>query len=119
MTPEQITQLISVCVSLAVPIIGFITALVKLIRNKQWNILKSMLCDFMIKAEGMEGATGEEKKTAVLGWCKDFCKSQGISFDEDQVSRAIETLIDLSKKVNANPKAAQTGSGGTQNLTQG
>ena len=109
MSAKDIAEIVSVCVSLTVPIVGFITALVKLIQNKQWNILKSMLCDFMIKAEGMEGATGEEKKNAVLGWCKDFCQSQGINFDEQQVSRAIETLIDLTKKVNV----SKPDSGGT------
>ena len=104
MSGEQIVQLISVIVSSIIPIIGFITALVKVIKEKQWNILKSALCDFMIKAEEMEGSTGEEKKAAVLRWCEDFCRTQGITFNVDQVSSAIETLINLTKKVNA-PKS--------------
>ena len=101
MSGEEIIKLVSVLISLLVPLTGFITAIVKLIKDKQWNILKSMLCDFMIKAESMENATGEEKKKAVLDWCKGFCQQQGINFNEEQVSKAIETLIDLTKKVNA------------------
>lgn len=107
MSSKEIMELISLCVSLLIPIIGFVTALVKIIKEKNWNILKSNLCEFIIKAEEMVGSTGEEKKNAVLTWAEQFCKEQGISFDAKQVSGAIEKLIDLSKKVNASPKAAK------------
>ena len=100
MSSQEIIQLISVIISSLVPLIGFITALVKVIREKQWNILKSALCDFMIRAEELPNSTGEEKKQAVLKWCENFCKTQGINFDAEQVSNAIETLINLTKKVN-------------------
>ena len=105
MTTDEIIRLISGIASLLIPLIGFITALVKVIKEKRWNILKSALCDFMIKAEEMVGSTGEEKKQAVLKWSKEFCKEQGINFNEDQVSSAIETLINLTKKVNAKDKS--------------
>ena len=104
MSTKEIVELISVLVSLLVPLIGFITALVKIIKEKQWNILKSMLCDFMIKAEETIEGTGEEKKSAVMAWCKEFCQQQGIQFNETQVSSAIETLINLTKKINAKDK---------------
>lgn len=100
MTAKEITELISLCVSLLIPIAGFIGALVKIIKDKRWNILKSKLIEFMEKAEEMIDATGAEKKQAVLNWCEDFCRKQGINFDANQVSDAIEKLIDLTKKVN-------------------
>lgn len=103
MSTKEVVELISVLVSLLVPLIGFITALVKIIKEKQWNILKSMLCDFMIKAEETF-ENGADKKAAVLKWCENFCRQQGINFNADQVSDAIETLINLSKKINHTPE---------------
>lgn len=100
MSTKEIVELISVAISLLVPLTAFITAFVKIIREKQWNVLKSMLCEFMIKAEQSIQGSGEDKKNAVLKWCEQFCKQQGINFNVDQVSAAIETLIDLTKKVN-------------------
>ena len=100
MTTKEIMELISLCISLLIPIIGFVTALIKVVKDRNWNLLKSALCEFVIKAEEMLGATGEEKKNAVLGWTQEFCQKQGIKFDADQVSGAIEKLIEVSKKVN-------------------
>ena len=101
MSTNEIFELISLIFSILLPLIGFISALIKVIKEKQWNILKSELCSFMIKAEEMVGASGEEKKNAVLQWAKDFCEREGISFNVDQVSSAIETLINLTKNVNS------------------
>ncbi len=106
MSSKEIMELISLCTSLLIPIIGFVTALVKIIKEKNWNILKSNLCEFIIKAEEMVDSTGQEKKNAVLTWAEEFCKEQGIKFDAKQVSSAIEKLIELSKKVNVGQKSA-------------
>ena len=113
MSTKQIMEIVSLCISLLVPIIGFVTALVKVIKDKNWNLLKSALCDFVIKAEELVGSTGEEKKNAVLQWAQEFCQKESIKFDADQVSGAIEKLIEVSKKVNkreipdAQPQQAQ------------
>ncbi len=104
MTTNQIFELISLCLSLLVPIIGFVGALVKVIKDKNWNLLKSALCDFVIKAEEMVGSSGAEKKNMVLEWAQEFCLKEGIKFDAEQVSSVIEKLIDLSKKVNTKSK---------------
>ena len=61
----------------------------------------------MIQAESLENHTGEEKKNAVLGWVKDFCEKQGYKFNPDEVSSAIETLINFSKKVNKRDKDSE------------
>ncbi len=97
---KEISEIVTLCISLLIPIIGFVTALVKVIKDRNWNLLKSALCDFVIKAEELVGSTGEEKKNAVLQWAKDFCQKESIKFDADQVSGAIEKLIEVSKKVN-------------------
>ncbi len=104
MTTKQIFELISLCLSLLVPILAFVGTLVKVIRDKNWNVLKSALCDFVIKAEETFGCTGAEKKNMVLEWAKDFCQKEGIKFDAEQVSSVIEKLIDLSKRVNTKSK---------------
>ncbi len=100
MSPKQIAEIVSLCISLLVPIIGFVTALIKVIKDRNWNLLKSALCDFVIKAEELVGSSGEEKKNTVLQWAEEFCHKEGIKFDADQVSGAIEKLIEVSKKVN-------------------
>ena len=66
MSLKEITELVSLCISLLIPIIGFVTALIKVIKDKNWNLLKSVLCDFVIKAEEFTESTGEEKKNMVL-----------------------------------------------------
>ena len=100
MSMKDITEIVSLCISLLIPIIGFVTALIKVIKDRNWNLLKSALCDFVIKAEELVGQTGEQKKNAVLQWAQEFCQKENIKFDADQVSGAIEKLIDVSKKVN-------------------
>lgn len=100
MSMKDITEIVSLSISLLIPIIGFVTALIKVIKDRNWNLLKSALCDFVIQAEELVGRTGEEKKSAVLQWAQEFCRKENIKFDADQVSGAIEKLIDVSKKVN-------------------
>ncbi len=109
MSIKDITDLIPLIISLLVSLVGLVSAIIKVVKNKKWNEVKAALCDFIVKAEEMADATGEEKKNAVLSWAKDFCNSQGYKFDEAQVSSAIEKLIEFSKKVNTGEKNGSNG----------
>lgn len=118
MSMKDITEIVSLCISLLIPIIGFVTALIKVIKDRNWNLLKSALCDFVIKAEELVGHTGEEKKNAVLQWAQEFCQKENIKFDADQVSGAIEKLIDVSKKVNKRNESNEQISQNAQPVSQ-
>ena len=98
---KEITDALPLIVSLLVSLVGLISAIIKIIKEKKWNDVKSTLCDFIVKAEESEANSGEEKKNLVLNWAQDFCQKQGYKFDANQVSAAIEKLLDFSKKVNA------------------
>lgn len=104
---KEIADIVSLSLSLLIPIIGFVTAVIKVIKDKNWNLLKSTLCDFVIKAEESVGSTGEEKKKMVLQWAEEFCHKEKIKFDAEQVSNVIEKLIDVSKKVNKRDVSSQ------------
>lgn len=109
MSIKDVFELISLCFSLLIPIIGFATALVRVVKDRNWNLLKSAICEFIIKAEETIDGSGQDKKNAVLSWAEEFCQKQNIKFDADQVSSAIETLIDLSKRVNVKKDESKNG----------
>ena len=109
MSLQSLADLTPLIVSLLASLVGLISAIVKVLKEKRWNEIKSTLCDLIVKAEQMGDMTGEEKKNAVLTWAQEFCSSHGYKFNADQVSSAIETLINFSKKVNTG--AASKGAG--------
>ncbi len=103
---EEIIKVITVCGSLLISLGGFVVALVRDIKTKKWSVLKTELITFITKAEKMKDMTGAEKKSAVLGWAEEYCKSHDIKFDAQRVSLEIEELIYFTKNVNVNEKTA-------------
>lgn len=103
---EEIIKVITVCGSLLISLGGFVVALVRDIKTKKWSVLKTELITFITKAEKMKEMTGAEKKSAVLGWAEEYCKSHDIKFDAQRVSLEIEELIYFTKNVNVNEKNA-------------
>lgn len=103
---EEIIKVITVCGSLLISLGGFVVALVRDIKTKKWSVLKTELITFITKAEKMKEMTGAEKKSAVLGWAEEYCKSHDIKFDAQRVSLEIEELIYFTKNVNVNEKTA-------------
>ena len=104
MTVKQICDMIPLTISLLISLFGLITAFVRAQKAKNWENVKAILCDLIIKAESLVGLSGEEKKKTVMSWAEEFCKEQGFDFEADKVSSAIETLLDLTLKVNVNSK---------------
>lgn len=103
---EEIIKVITLCGSLLISLGGFVVALVRDIKTKKWSVLKTELITFITKAEKMKEMTGAEKKSAVLGWAEEYCKSHDIKFDAQRVSLEIEELIYFTKNVNVNEKTA-------------
>mgnify|MGYP006874325949 CR=1 FL=1 len=97
---EEVIKVITVCGSLLISLGGFVVALVRDIRTKKWSVLKTELITFITKAEKMKDMTGAEKKSAVLSWAEEYCKSHDIKFDAQRVSLEIEELIYFTKNVN-------------------
>lgn len=100
MEPDAIIKMVSLGVSLLISIFGFVVAVIKEVKLKKWDQIKSVLITFIERAEEYTTYSGAEKKTAVLQWTKEFCDSHNINFDVDKVSNEIEELITLTKKVN-------------------
>ncbi len=100
MEPNEIIKVVSLCVSLLISIFGFVVAVIKEVKLKKWDQIKSVLITFIEKAEEYTTYSGAEKKTAVLKWTKEFCDSHNIKFDVEKVSEQIEELVEFTKKVN-------------------
>lgn len=98
MSADEIVRLISLSFSLIVSLAGLFVALIKMIKNKKWDDLKQELYNLVLKAEETENLSGTEKKSAVLSWAEDFCKTQGITFDAEKVESIIDTLEALILK---------------------
>ena len=102
MSVEEIVRLISLNISLLISIVGFVIALIKAIKGKKWDELRDVINNFLIQAENIQNYTGAEKKNAVLQWTQEFCKKNGIAFDQTKVDKLIEDLINLTNNVNCN-----------------
>lgn len=100
MEPDEIIKMVSLCVSLLISLFGFVVAVIKEVKLKKWDQIKSVLITFIEKAEEYTTYSGAEKKTAVLKWTKEFCDSHNIKFDVEKVSEQIEELVEFTKKVN-------------------
>lgn len=101
---------IGLIVSLVGVVIAAITAMVamfKKLKNKfgelakdgNWKKLYPMILKAIVKAEAT-GKSGAEKKEIVMAAVDSFAKELGIQCEADQISDAIEFIIDFSKKVN-------------------
>ncbi len=101
---------IGLIVSLVGVVIAAITAMVAMctkLKNKfgelakdgNWKKLYPMILNAIAEAEAT-GKSGAEKKEIVMAAVDSFAKELGIQCEVDQISDAIEFIIDFSKKVN-------------------
>lgn len=87
-------------------ITAIVTAIVKLkgkfgelAKDGNWKKLYPMILKAIAEAEAT-GKSGAEKKEIVMAVVDSFAKDLGIQYEVDQISDAIEFIIDFSKKVN-------------------
>jgi len=84
-------------------IAGFITATITYIKTKNWNAVKSAVSEYVKEAEKLETA-GVIKKEIVLAKMRTLCVRKRIKFNEEKVSALIESVVSLTKSVNAREK---------------
>lgn len=92
---------IAACIPLAIQFTKSIQALIK---EKRWSKLVTLAADLMAVAEE-KLVTGEDKKAWVMAMLKSSAEDLNISYDEKVVSDLIDSLVAMSKAVNA-PKSA-------------
>ena len=91
----DIAKIVALCISIVMTIVmTFIE-----FKNKAWEIIRQKAQEFIEYAETLN-LTGEQKKDLVIS------KLQAISkmFNEKKLGTLIDTLVDLTKKVNKNKK---------------
>ena len=91
----DIAKIVALCISIVMTIVmTFIE-----FKNKEWEIIRQKAQEFIEYAETLN-LTGEQKKDLVIS------KLQAISkmFNEKKLGTLIDTLVDLTKKVNTNKK---------------
>ena len=98
-----IVGLVSVIVSAITAIVTVIIKLKgkfgELAKDGNWKKLYPMILKAIAKAEAT-GKSGAEKKEIVMAAVDSFAKELGIQCEVDQISDAIEFILDFSKKVN-------------------
>lgn len=71
----------------------------ELAKDGNWKKLYPMILKAIAEAEAT-GKSGAEKKEIVMAAVDSFAKELDIQYEVDQISDAIEFIIDFSKKVN-------------------
>ena len=104
---EKIELLISLAGIAFSLFVAYILCFVKLLRSnrrskkvKNKSILLDSVAPIVEIAEEYEDYSGEEKKEYVLTKVNQFAIENGMEFNEEDVSKKIEELIELSKIVN-------------------
>ena len=72
-----------------------------LINEKKYAQLFELVSDAIVEAEEISSLSGDEKKSRVMDAVEKAAESLGIEgFDSERISSLIETIIDVTKKVN-------------------
>ena len=93
--------IISAIVAIVMTIIKLKEKFGELAKDGNWKKLYPMILKAIAEAEAT-GKSGAEKKEIVMAAVDSFAKELGIQCEVDQISDAIEFIIDFSKKVNKN-----------------
>ena len=104
-------QIICYVISACFTIAGVVFGIVYKIKGGKWKKVAtcfsaigdqfSTLSGLIKKAEGFKNYTGAEKLNYVLTNYKLDCLNNGIKYDEAAATEQIESIIDLTKAVNA------------------
>lgn len=106
---EWILSIAGTVLSLVILCVSFLIKLLQSIRARKREQGQTTLLDAVAPiveiAEAFEGYSGEEKKEYVITKVNQFAIENGIEFNLEVVSKKIEELIELSKKVNKRENA--------------
>ncbi len=105
---RQLITIVSAIFGLLATALGFLIPLVKNVKAKNrlsaLKKLTSVLQSLIMEAETFVNFTGAEKKEYVMTKANRYAIENQITYNEQDVSEAIEKLIVLSKEVNKRPK---------------
>lgn len=82
---------------------GIVSAIRTYIKTKNWNSVKDAVSKYVQEAEKLDAA-GVLKKEIVLAKIRTLCVERRIKFNEQKVSAMIESVVELTKTVNARAK---------------
>ena len=76
-----------------------------LLNEKRYSQLLELISEAIIEAEELSELSGEKKKSRVMELAEKAASDLGIeNFDADRISSVIESIINLTKKVNVAKK---------------
>lgn len=81
-------------------IIALVKYIQKAIKEKNWSVVLNLIMTYMEEAE-KQYETGAEKKQYVLAMIKASANEVNYDIDMEAVSKLIDDLCSMSKKVNA------------------
>lgn len=101
---EWVELIVSILAGLAASIplvIKLVEFVKKAVKEKNWNILLSMVMNYMATAETMF-ETGAERKVWVLAMVEEAATTVNYDIDMAVISELVDSLCAMSKKVNIN-----------------
>ena len=89
----------------AIELVSFLVALVKAIKNKQFNKVKELAIGFIQEAEKLTAkngspVSGATKKEVVLAKIRVTCSNLHMSFNETLWSGIVDQLVEFTLRVN-------------------
>lgn len=91
---------IATCIPLVIQLVKYIKEAAK---SKNWSALMTLVLNLMQEAE-FKFATGEERKQFVLSSIKSMEGTLNYDIDEAVVASMIDSVIDVTKKINVDKK---------------
>lgn len=108
----EIIKEIKEIIAITVPLIaGIIFLIAKVNKNVKLRTLaesiltiEKVINDYIFQAEELVSFSGNDKKEWVKTKVNQYCINNNILYSEEEVSNLIESIIDISKKVNKREK---------------
>lgn len=82
---------------------GIVSAIITYIKTRNWDTVKRAVNEYVKEAEKLDGA-GVLKKEIVMAKIRTLCANKKIKFNEQKISGLIESVVELTKTVNARAK---------------
>lgn len=112
---KEIISIISALVTLIITLTPLIIVIIKkckkikqvieiAIKEKNWNSVLKILPEIIQEAELFIKCSGNEKKQYVLDKIENISLANNFEFDIDKCGKEIDTLVQLTKKVNQREK---------------
>mgnify|MGYP002520574607 CR=1 FL=1 len=96
----QIVAYVLSSLAIVIPlVVNLVKYVKKAVQEKNWNTLVKLILGYIKEAE-TNYATGADKKEWVMSMAKQTAKEIGFELDEETLSNLIDSIVEMSKKVN-------------------